>query len=211
MLGFIKKDIAMIKSNFKILFILFIFYGVMAYNDGMDISFILPFICVMIMISTFSYDEYNHWDAYTIALPNGRENSVKAKYLATIIMILVTTLITILLTFLLTYIKKQPIDIEEILVTTLGGIFGTFLVLAVMYPIIYKLGIEKARIVIFVIVIGIAFIGGLIFNLNIDFSFIGKAFNFLEKYLVAIIIAIAVVMVYISYKISKKIYLNKEF
>ena len=41
MLGFIKKDIAMIKSNFKILFILFIFYGIMAFNDGMDISFIL--------------------------------------------------------------------------------------------------------------------------------------------------------------------------
>ena len=53
MLGFIKKDIAMIKSNFKILFILFIFYGIMAFNDGMDISFILPFICVMIMISPY--------------------------------------------------------------------------------------------------------------------------------------------------------------
>ena len=210
MLGFIKKDIAMIKSNFKILFILFIFYGIMAFNDGMDISFILPFICVMIMISTFSYDEYNNWNAYTIALPNGRENSVKAKYLATLLMILVTTLITILLTILLTYIKKQPIVYEEILATTLGSIFGTLLVLSIMYPIIYKFGIEKARIAIFVIVIAFVFAASFLFG-NIDFSFIGKTLNFLEDYIVLIIIAISILMVYISYRISKKIYLNKEF
>lgn len=210
MLGFIKKDIAMIKSNFKILFILFIFYGVMTFNDGMDISFILPFICVMIMISTFSYDEYNNWNAYTIALPNGRENSVKAKYLATIIMILATTLITILFTFLLIYIKKQPIELEKILVTTIGSIFATLLVLSTMYTIIYKFGIEKARIAIFVIVIAFVFAASFLFS-NIDFSFIGKTLNFLEDYIVLIIIAISILMVYISYRISKKIYLNKEF
>ena len=210
MLGFIKKDIAMIKRNFKILFILFIFYGIMAFNDGMDISFILPFICVMIMISTFSYDEYNNWNAYTIALPNGRENSVKAKYLATLLMIAITSIITIMLSLIIILIKKQSIELEEILVTTLGSIFGTLLVLSIMYPIIYKFGIEKARIAIFVIVIAFVFATSFLFS-NIDFSFIGKALNFLEDYIVLIIIAISILMVYISYRISKKIYLNKEF
>ena len=210
MLGFIKKDIAMIKSNFKILFILFIFYGIMAFNDGMDISFILPFICVMIMISTFSYDEYNKWNAYTIALPNGRENSVKAKYVATLLMIAITSIITIMLSLIIILIKKQPIVYEEILVTTLGSILGTLLVLSTMYPIIYKFGIEKARIAIFVIVIAFVFAASFLFS-NIDFSFIGKTLNFLEDYIVLIIIAISILMVYISYRISKKIYLNKEF
>lgn len=210
MLGFIKKDIAMIKSNFKILFILFIFYGVMTFNDGMDISFILPFICVMIMISTFSYDEYNNWNAYTIALPNGRENSVKAKYLATLLMIAITSIITIMLSLIIILIKKQPIELEEILVTTLGSIFGTLLVLSIMYPIIYKFGIEKARIAIFVIVIATVFAASFLFS-NIDLSFIGKTLNFLEDYIVLIIIAISILMVYISYHVSKKIYLNKEF
>ncbi len=210
MLGFIKKDMAMIKSNFKILFILFIFYGVMTFNDGMDISFILPFICVMIMISTFSYDEYNNWNAYTIALPNGRENSVKAKYLATLLMIAITSIITIMLSLIIILIKKQPIELEEILVTTLGSIFGTLLVLSIMYPIIYKFGIEKARIAIFVIVIATVFAASFLFS-NIDLSFIGKTLNFLEDYIVLIIIAISILMVYISYHVSKKIYLNKEF
>ena len=164
----------------------------------------------MIMISTFSYDEYNKWNAYTIALPNGRENSVKAKYLATLLMIAITSIITIMLSLIIILIKKQSIVYEEILATTLGSIFGTLLVLSIMYPIIYKFGIEKARIAIFVIVIATVFATSFLFS-NIDLSFIGKTLNFLEDYIVFIIIAISILMVYISYHISKKIYLNKEF
>ena len=77
MLGLIKKDLLMIKSNIKTLFIILVVYGVMAYQGQMDLSFILPFMSVMIMISTFSYDAYNKWDAYASCLPNGRQNSVR--------------------------------------------------------------------------------------------------------------------------------------
>ena len=97
MIGFIKKDIAMIKSNFKLMGLLFIVYAVMGLLGEMDMSFVLPFLSIMIMISTFSYDNYNKWDAYSITLPNGRKNSVKAKYLATILMILIVSIITIIL------------------------------------------------------------------------------------------------------------------
>ena len=77
MIGFIKKDLAMIKSNFKLMGILLFFYVVMGLLGEMDISFILPFMSVMIMISTFSYDNYNKWDAYSVTLPNGRKNESK--------------------------------------------------------------------------------------------------------------------------------------
>ena len=97
MLGFIKKDIAMIKSNFKLIGILIVVYTIMGLMGEVDISFILPFMSVMIMISTFSYDNYNNWDAYSISLPNGRKNSVKAKYIATILMILVVYLLLFLI------------------------------------------------------------------------------------------------------------------
>ncbi|MDE5540007.1 MAG: ABC-2 transporter permease, partial [Bacilli bacterium] len=90
MLGLIKKDLFMIKSNLKILVILFVVYGLMAYQGEMSLSFVLPFMSVMIMISTFSYDTYNKWDAYSITLPNGRKNSVRAKYLATLLLIIIT-------------------------------------------------------------------------------------------------------------------------
>ncbi len=73
MIGFMKKDIVMIKSNFKLIVVLVILYIAMGLMGDMDISFMLPFMCVMIMISSFSYDNYNKWDAYSISLPNGRK------------------------------------------------------------------------------------------------------------------------------------------
>ncbi len=210
MIGFIKKDLAMIKSNFKLLAILIVIYTVMGLMDKMDISFILPFMCVMIMISTFSYDNYNKWDAYSISLPNGRKNSVKSKYVATILMTFIVAIITTLLSFLISYINTKSINYEQILVTMFGTVFGTLLVLSVMYPIIYKLGVEKARIGIVLLVFGTVIAGTLLLK-YVDLSNVLKSLTFLEDYLIIILIILAVIMVYISYKISVKIFSKKEF
>ena len=210
MIGFIKKDLAMIKSNFKLLGVLIVIYTIMGLMEKMDISFILPFMCVMIMISSFSYDNYNKWDAYSISLPNGRKNSVKSKYITTLLMTFIVSIITTILSFIISYINTQSINYEQILVTMFGTVFGTLLVLTIMYPIIYKLGVEKARIGIFLIVFGIVIIGSLLANF-VDLSNILKALAFLEDYLIIILILVAIIMVYVSYKISEKIYLKKEF
>ncbi len=210
MIGFIKKDLAMIKSNFKLIGILIVVYAVMGLFDKMDISFILPFMSVMIMISSFSYDEYNKWDAYSISLPNGRKNSVKSKYITTILMILLVSIITVIISFLISYINTKTINYEQILVTMFGTVFGTLLVLTFMYPIIYKFGVEKARIGIFLLVFGIVIIGSLLVN-YINLSNILKSLVFLEDYLIIILIILTIIMVYVSYKISKKIFSKKEF
>ena len=176
----------------------------------MDISFIIPFMCVMIMISTFSYDNYNKWDAYSISLPNGRTNSVKSKYITTILMTFIVSIITVILAFIISYVNTKVINYEQILVTMFGTVFGTLLVLTIMYPIIYKFGVEKARIGIFLIVFGIVIIGSLLAN-YIDLSNLLNSLSFLKDYLILILIIIAISMVYVSYKISEKIFSKKEF
>ena len=193
MIGFIKKDLAMIKSNFKLLGVLLIVYAIMGLMGKMDISF-----------------NYNKWDAYSISLPNGRKNSVKSKYLTTILMTLVVAIITTLLSFAISYVNIKAINYEQILVTMLGTVFGTLLVLTIMYPIIYKFGLEKARIGIFLLVFGIVIFGSLLAS-YIDLSSILKSLSFLENYLVIILILLTIIMVYASYKISLKIFSKKEF
>ena len=210
MLGFIKKDIIMLKSNFKTLAILIVVYIIMAFKGIMDISFILPFISVMIMISTFSYDEFNKWNSYACTLPNCRKNVVKSKYISTLLMIIITTFIVGLASFIITYTQTQKVNYEEILSIILGTSFATILLESFMYPTIYKFGVEKARIGIFVSVFGIAIIGGLLSNI-FNFGKVLELLKLLENYIIIIIPIIMVVMLYISYKISERINLNKEF
>ncbi len=210
MLALIKKDLFLIKSNLKILVILFAVYGFMAFQGEMDLSFVLPFMSVVLMISTFSYDTYNKWDAYVITLPDGRKNSVRAKYLATIILISITAIIITILAVTISYVNTKTIDVENIFSTILGAIFATSLLQSFMYPSIYKLGVEKARIGIFVVVFGIAIIGGIIAK-YIDFKPIFQTLDNLGNYWMIILPIVMIVILYLSYKISERIYMKKEY
>ncbi len=209
MLGFIKKDLLMIKSNIKILVILLIIYALMNFQGQMDLSFLIPFMSVMIMMSTFSYDTFNKWDAYAVTMPNGRKNSVRGKYIATIILISATTILITALTVIISYTKTNVIDFENIIGSIVGSIFATILLQSLMYPAMYKFGPEKARIGIFVIIFGIAIIGGVVAK-YVDLSSIIKMLESIDAYWMIVFPVAMILMLYISYKISERIYLKKE-
>ena len=210
MKGLIKKDFLLVKSNLKFLIILFVVYGFMTFNETMDISFILPCMSVVIMMSTFSYDAYNKWDAYVIALPDGRKNSIKAKYIATIILLSIITIATFACTIIIAYAQKNTLNIEEILLTFLALFSATIIVQSIMYPVIYKFGLEKARIGIFVGVFGLSFLASLLSQF-INFKPFFQQLNRLNNYWIFILPLITIIILYVSYKISEKIYKNKEF
>lgn len=210
MLGFIKKDLFLIRSNIKILVILLVIYSVMAYQGQMDLSFLLPFMSIVVMMTTFSYDAYNKWDAYAITSPNGRKNSVKSKYLATLLVLTITTLVITLISFGIAYSRTKSIDYETILITMFGYAFATSILESFMYPAIYKFGVEKARIGIFIIIFGLALAIGYVAK-YIDFSSIISSLSFLEDYLMIILPIIMILILCGSYKISEIIYMKKEF
>lgn len=210
MLGLIKKDLLIIRSNLKILIILFFVYGVMALRGEMDLSFVLSFMSVMIMMSTFSYDTYNKWDAYVCSLPNGRKNSVTAKYLATIILLAITTIVMTTLAVIISYTHTKVVDFGDILMTIFGSVFATILLQSFMYPAIYKFGVEKARIGIFIVVFGVAIIASIIAKF-INFESLFQKLDALNNYWMIIFPIIMIIVLYASYKLSKKIYKNKEY
>ena len=179
MLGFIKKDLLMLKGNLKTFILLLIFYVLLAYLGEFDISFLPPFFSVMMMLSTFSYDNYNNFDAYAISFPNGKRNIILSKYLASLILTFGTTILVLILAILISYLKGNISNLGETSLTMLVEFLATVIILSIMYPIIFKFGIEKARLVIFILVFGLGII--------------------------------TILVLIISYILSRKIYLKKEF
>lgn len=210
MLGFMKKDLLMIKSNLKLFALLFFVYGIMAFQGEFDLSFILPFMSVMIMITTFSYDTYNHWDAYAVTLPNGRRKSALAKYAVTVILIVITTVIISILSIAIAYTRTQTVNFENLFSTILGNIFATTFLQSLMYPAIYKFGVEKARIGIFIVVFGIAIVGGVLAKF-LDFGPFFQMLDGLDVYWFVILPIIILLMLFVSFMISERIYQKKEF
>ena len=210
MLGLIKKDFLMLKGNLKVWLILLFIYVFMTFQESMSLVFVLSFMCIVTMLSTFSYDCFNKWDAYACSLPNGRQNSVRAKYIATLLLILATMLIVFIITIAVGSNGTKTINLASIGESMLEAVFATTLLQSIMYPAIYKYGVDKARIAILIVAFGVAIIGGLL-SKYIDFESIIQGLAFLENYTALIVPIIVVIMVYVSYKISEFIYKRKEY
>ena len=97
MIGFIKKDLLMIKDNGKMLVILLLLCFFFGMTKTMDPSFLISFLSVTTMLSIFNYDSFNHWDAYACTLLNGRRNMVISKYITSILLVVMTSFIVFLI------------------------------------------------------------------------------------------------------------------
>lgn len=211
MKGLIKKDFLLIKSNLKSFIVIILVFTLFSMKgEGFNVSFILPFLAIMMFISTFSWDEFNNFNAYAITLPIGRRNIVKSKYISAIIFIAIATIIGLIITYLTTILSKNIFDIEVILSNLFGTILGLSIILAIWLPIVYKFGVEKGRIMLFVGVFAIVFLCVTLSKL-FDFTSLINFLNSLDKVLFIAIPLSSIAIMVISYLISVRIYLKKEF
>ncbi len=208
MKGLIKKDLLMIKGNLKYALLFLVVFIIISLEDVSIIYYIPTFISMMIFITTFSYDEYNSWDAYAISMPVSRKDIVKSKYIASIILIFIAVIFTIIISLIIGLIYNN-INFQEIIANVLICAASIITLEAIMFPLIYKFGVEKGRIGIFVGIFGIALlIGFLLKNFNVDAN---NFIVFFDKYYYLIIPITLIIVLVISYLISKKIYWKKEF
>lgn len=153
-------------------------------------------------------------------MPTNRKELVKEKFIlaigATIFGGILGILITIIITKIMNYIQPMnaiDLDYNNLLISTIGGMFGISLIQAIQIPSIYKWGAEKGRIqmfvLIFLLVVLISGIGFLIMKSNININL--EVFeNFMDKFGSIFLVFLIAIMYFISYKVSCKVYKNKE-
>lgn len=210
MLGLIKKDFLIIKSNLKTMIIIFLVFFIMILQGFFESTFVIPLIGIMLFISTFSYDDFNKWNAYAVTLPNGRKNVVRAKYIASIILTIILGIVSIAISITISNVKTIEINIQEMLQSLLGTIFSVIIIISLMYPIVFKFGSTNGRIILFAVVFGITAIIGVISNF-VDMEAVISTINVLDNNCYIVIPVISILILSGSYLISNKIYQNKEF
>lgn len=209
MMGLIIKDLLLIKENWKQLLVFALIFIVIGLEGNQILTFVPVFLSLMVLLSTFSYDDYNKWNSYAVTLPNGRKNIVRAKYIASIGLSVLAILFTYLM-IMISGIMNHHLNLEETTITLLGCWSAVVLLQSFMYPLIFKVGLEKGRIFLFVFFIGVSALLGLVFQ-NIKISLPAEVISFLEHYLVIILPLVMIILLSISYKISEKIVQKKEF
>ena len=210
MLGFIKKDLLVMKNNLKYFLLMILVFAFFSRESNI-IYFIPIFISIMIFITTFSYDDYNKWNTYAITLPLSREKIVLAKYLTSLFLMVGTVLITFLLSFVIGTVNHS-FDFDEVFPMIFGGLFALVLLQSFMYPLIYKFGTEKGRIGLFVGVFAVSgLVGYLVNHVKIDTTAFTGFIQFFNQYGILLLSIVMVILFVGSYFVSKRIYLKKEF
>lgn len=218
MKGLVIKDLLFIKSTWKHLIIMFIgsLLISIALGNYLLAICVLPVMLLSSGINTFQTDEFYNTDSYILSFPLSRRKIVLSKYIFTIIMLLISTYIGLLLYFLINLIIHPGFNglNTEMLKQLLMLEFSAVFVNSVFYPIIYKFGCEKSRLVLLSIVmllLGIVSIASVYINtqnVNIDFESI---INILQTYGVYVLGVFVTICLIISYFLSVLFYKKKDY
>ncbi len=210
MMGFIKKDLLLVKKNLKTLIVIAVLFVFMAIQNIFDLSVVLPVMGLMVFISTFSYDDYNGFNSYVVGMPNGRENAVKGKYVSSIMLGVILLVLSILIFCIAKTFNNEPISINDVKSIVITSYSSICIIIAFMYPIIYKFGATNGRIWIFIIVFLIFGVFTLLSNF-VNLNNLVNLVNQIEKHGFILAFIISVIILLLSYKTSLHIFKNKEF
>lgn len=209
MWGFIKKDILIIKNSMRSFFLFFLFFLFIVLKDENTLIFLTSFMGTMMFMSTFSYDEYSNWDAYALALPNGKRSFVKSKYVANLLLLAIVVVISTALSFGYSAIKGT-FHLQETFSLMFLCLFALTLLQAVLYPFIFRFGIEKGRIAIFILVFSLIGLSSIFVDKIKSLIPVG-IFTWCSHYWVIIVIVIMILALYTSYRVSEYVCSKREF
>lgn len=219
MRGLIIKDFLYLKNTWKNLIIIFVGSVLISIALGNYLLAIcaLPLILLTNTINTFQTDEFFNTDSYTLSLPLSRKEIITARFIYTFIMVLVSFFVGLVIYYLVYFIARPNYNgLNTDMLKYLIMLEGTSLLVdSIFYPIIYKVGCEKSRLVLLSIVmllLGIGSILSVYINLfNKDFIDFVAIVSFIQKNGVLTLSILVVVSTILSYILSIKFYSKRDF
>ncbi len=207
MKGLIIKDFLNMKRYLRnVLIILVVYFGIFIPSHNFNVLIgVVMIMCSMLVITSISYDDAAKWDKFALTMPLTKRDIVLAKYMLALVFIFGGALITIIVLFA-TGLVIDTIPLMEILslvavMFALGLIFESLIL-----PLIFKYGVERARLLMILCLLvpsGLVVLGATAFGDKISPQ--------AEQFLPLAAIVFAVIIFYISYRISRRIYDYKDF
>lgn len=155
MIGLLIKDFYSLRQYSKTVLILLAFFAListMVDNPAVFMEGFIIYMSLTMTITSFSYDALAKWDRYALSMPVGRKEVVASKYLLSVILCLGGAIVSFLISAAV--LKFNPVEgfgMREQIYLTVGIIGTAFFFSGILLPMIYKIGIEKARFLLVVV------------------------------------------------------------
>ena len=209
MKGLLIKDFLVLKKTGRIFLLIMGLYLVMAVFLDTDMGPLMVFLCGMLSISTFAYDEQAKWDAYALTMPLKKRDLVRAKYVLAMILCLTGAAAGAVLS--IAGSMDQPfVDWKGILTASGIALCASYLFNSLAIPLLYKFGAEKTRLVLMICYAAPLVAASLVLNeLEKSADTLLRLQSYLD--LGAILLPfITLAALFFSYSISLRIYRKKD-
>ena len=219
MYNLIIKDILLQKKQmiFSLIYMVFILVAFQGMGPSMFSAGLVAFTYMLAMTSC-AYEDKNKSDVMLNSLPVKRSRIVAAKYLSVLVYLAIGTIVYMVSTSIIVMaqipLKVYPLSLEIFV----GGLISVGLMTGIWFPIFFKYGYMKLRVVNFVLFFlfffGISFISDYL-RKNQDAPWLQSIVNFFssrsDAAAAALFIAVILIFMLISFFLSVRFYKNREF
>lgn len=212
MIGFVYKDFLLMRRQLTYILFLTVLYAVLC-GTGVLGPFILPALVVIVSMifpmSAFAYDEQARWDKFAAATPAGRRGMVAGRYLFALLLVLLTSALVTVLLLIFGLLGLNDGTWAELFLPVPACAAVGLGMNAVLLPLLYKFGAEKARII--GIIVFAAIVGGFLLLNYADASGNTPQRFDVSFPVVLLLLAVAVVAGFaVSFRIALGIFARKE-
>lgn len=145
MKGLIVKDLMVAGRQIRTALVIVLFYAVLFWRNVSVLVGLMSLMCMMTVVSSFSYDEASRFISYAAALPVARRTIVRAKYALGFGLLALGAGGSALLTMLVGVLAGGLASLEA-----LGAAAGCTLAMGFMLcltlPLMFRLPVERARV-----------------------------------------------------------------
>ena len=208
MIALLKKDVFVMDKQMRVLVILALIFNLIPSTNGFGATYAM-LIALMLPISTVSYDERCKWDRYAAMLPWTPQQIVGSKYVLTYGAMLMGGMLTVLGTYA-QGLYGAGADWAEARLLLAAYLVVIAVMTAVVYPLLYRFGSEKGRLVMVAVFVAI-FVLGAGFMVAFDLE------RFIDRLgaLPAPVLTVAAAVIlagsnFLSYRLSVKFYLRRR-
>ena len=152
MKGLLLKDLYTLGKQMK-LFLLFIL--IFAITPGLSLSAFAVMYASMLPMTALAYDERSKWNILASMMPYSATAMVFSKYLLGYLMAICAALCSLVAQLVISFFRHTPVD-PEALLTLPVFVCIAFLFLAITLPFLFKLGVERGRLIFLVLLAAVA-------------------------------------------------------
>ena len=214
--GLITKELVFLKSYKKNLILFVILAAMLCFLNDSITSFMpvyIPLILGMIATNSFVYDSQANSERYLLSFPLNKKDIIRTKYIYILSFTVLGSILGIVFAIILQSIKDiSLLNIDDIVSTGVGALFGMMILQMFQIPILIKFGYEKGKFIQMIAIVLIMMVASilLVTPIKITSLSLNEVLDMLKQYGLYIIAIVTVLFYLLSYKISYNLYKKKE-